>query len=188
MDRLKHLITSDSLRMQALRCVRTLNLPQCYIAAGFIRNLVWDDLHGYNPRTLLNDVDVIYFDPKERSTNQNTVYENALTEMCPSIVWQVRNQAKLHTRNQDRAYTSVVDAMSFWPEKETAIAVRLLANGSLDVISSFGIKRLFDLTISYNNKRKFSEFAQRVDGKNWLVHWPKLKLHQIENNDNNGLK
>ncbi|KEQ19641.1 hypothetical protein [Endozoicomonas numazuensis] len=34
------LIQQDSVRMKALDSIRLLNLPQCYLAAGFIRNLV----------------------------------------------------------------------------------------------------------------------------------------------------
>ncbi len=44
------LIKQDPLRMQVLDCVAQysqLDLPQCYVAAGFVRNLVWDHLHGY---------------------------------------------------------------------------------------------------------------------------------------------
>ena len=34
------LIKQDPLRMQILDCVAQLGLPQCYVAAGFVRNLV----------------------------------------------------------------------------------------------------------------------------------------------------
>ncbi|WRQ77412.1 nucleotidyltransferase family protein [Pseudomonas saxonica] len=29
--------------------VRSLNLPDCWIGAGFLRNAVWDYLHGRSP-------------------------------------------------------------------------------------------------------------------------------------------
>ena len=34
------LIKQDSMRLEALDCIRLLKLPQCYLAAGFVRNLV----------------------------------------------------------------------------------------------------------------------------------------------------
>lgn len=40
------LIKRDPIRTKALHHVSRLNLPQCYIAAGFVRNLVWDSLHA----------------------------------------------------------------------------------------------------------------------------------------------
>ncbi|ELJ8579493.1 nucleotidyltransferase family protein, partial [Vibrio cholerae] len=36
------LIRKDPIRLEALECVYQLELPQCYIGAGFVRNLVWD--------------------------------------------------------------------------------------------------------------------------------------------------
>ncbi|CAH7108283.1 hypothetical protein VCHA54P496_10681 [Vibrio chagasii] len=56
------LIEQDPLRTKILECVAQLDLPQCYVAAGFVRNLVWDHLHGFDNPTPLNDIDVIYFD------------------------------------------------------------------------------------------------------------------------------
>jgi hypothetical protein len=44
MDRIVQLIELDELRPNALACVRLLDLPEYYIAVGFVRNLVWDSL------------------------------------------------------------------------------------------------------------------------------------------------
>ncbi len=44
-------ISQDRARMQALewaaQCAAIHSMPQWYLAAGFVRNLVWDRLHGY---------------------------------------------------------------------------------------------------------------------------------------------
>ncbi|HCG9646579.1 TPA: nucleotidyltransferase family protein, partial [Vibrio parahaemolyticus] len=47
MDKIVELIKQDPLRVEALKVVSQLALPQCYIAAGFVRNLVWDSLHTF---------------------------------------------------------------------------------------------------------------------------------------------
>ncbi len=47
MDKIVELVKQDPIRIEALNCVSELGLPQCYIAAGFVRNLVWDSLHGF---------------------------------------------------------------------------------------------------------------------------------------------
>ena len=52
--KLKKIIRKDFFIMDILKTVRTLNLPDWYIAAGVIRNTVWDVLHGYKTRTSLN--------------------------------------------------------------------------------------------------------------------------------------
>ena len=164
------------LRLRALQCARQLNLPQCYLAAGFVRNLVWDHLHGYSEPTPLNDVDVVYFDPDEDDPNQYLLYERQLTQMLPLFNWQVRNQALMHLRNGDNPYSDTLDAMSYWPEKETAVGVRLNSRGEYECIAAFGFESLFALQLTPNPKRPLSLFTERVNGKNWLSHWPKLQV------------
>ena len=61
MDRLielRTLIASDDRRMQVLRIVRGLGLPDCWVAAGFVRNCVWDHAHGRAWSPLPQDVQV----------------------------------------------------------------------------------------------------------------------------------
>ena len=174
MDRIVELIESDVLRLNALDCVRLLELPECYIAAGFVRNLVWDDLHHKSEPTPLNDVDVIYFDLNESNPNKFIEYESRLTELLPQLNWQVRNQALMHLRNNDEPYKNSLDAMSYWPEKETAIGIRKLPNGDFDCISAFGFESLFKLQVTYNPKRLKSVFEHRIKSKGWLNKWHNL--------------
>ncbi|CDT91900.1 conserved hypothetical protein [Vibrio coralliirubri] len=174
--RIVTLIKQDPLRMQVLNCVAQLDLPQCYVAAGFVRNLVWDHLHGYASPTPLNDIDVIYFDPMYTSYESELKYEALLKQRLPELNWQVRNQAYMHTRNGDEPYQGSLDAMSYWPEKETAVAVKQSLNGDIECISSFGLESLFDLQITPNSKRSRDIFDQRVQSKDWLTQWPKLKI------------
>jgi len=175
MNRIIHqLIERDNLRLEALDCVQKLNLPQCYLAAGFVRNLVWDHLHNYSVATALNDVDVIYFEENESTPNKFKEYELTLNEFMPQLNWEVRNQAIMHIRNGDKPYKSTLDAMSYWPEKETAVAIRKLKSGQLECVAAFGFDSLFNFKITYNPKRQYEIFQKRVKSKGWLDKWPKL--------------
>ncbi|MEZ9586062.1 nitrate reductase [Vibrio cyclitrophicus] len=174
------LIKQDPLRMQILDCVAQLGLPQCYVAAGFVRNLVWDHLHCHASPTPLNDIDVIYFDTIDTSYESDLRYEALLKQRLPELNWQVRNQACMHTRNGDEPYQSSLDAMSYWPEKETAVALKQSLTGDIECISSFGLESLFDLQITPNPKRNRDIFDQRVQSKNWLTHWSKLTTSHSE--------
>ncbi|EKF9839571.1 nucleotidyltransferase family protein, partial [Vibrio cholerae] len=118
------LIRKDPIRFEALECVYQLELPQCYIAAGFVRNLVWDSLHHNVKLTPLNDIDVIFFDADCLDSDYEKSLELKLSEQMPELNWQVKNQVKMHLQNGDNPYQSTLDAMSYWPEKETAVAVR----------------------------------------------------------------
>ncbi len=175
-DKLAQLLAGDPLRTQALECVRSLALPDCYIAAGFVRNLVWDHLHQKHNPTPLNDLDVVYFDPNELDEQAYLEYEAQLNALMPKLNWQVRNQANMHLRNGDEPYQSTLDAMSYWPEKETAVAARLNEKNQIECISAFGFESLFESQITYNPKRKLALFQSRVESKNWLITWPQLQV------------
>ena len=134
------------MRMAALKAVQQLPLNHCYLAAGFVRNLVWDRLHQFDTSPL-NDLDVIYFDNSELSLSQHQAqqqhWQQQLQQQLPQHNWQVRNQAIMHLRNGDPAYHNITDAMSYWPECETAVAVRLTDKQQLECISAFGWDSLF---------------------------------------------
>jgi hypothetical protein len=171
MKELSELMQSDNLRMSLLSTVSAMNLPDCYIAAGFVRNRVWDYLHGFSG-TALNDVDVIYF-------SQSVIDERpALAQLSgahPEINWQLKNQAYMHVRNGDQPYLNCIHAMEHWPEIETAMGVRL-DQGELVFVSPFNISTIFDGRITHNKKRSQSIFIKRIKQKRWLDIWPKLKI------------
>ncbi|QYJ96654.1 nucleotidyltransferase family protein [Shewanella alkalitolerans] len=176
MEKIVELIKQDPIRVEALYHVSQLGLPQCYIAAGFVRNLVWDALHEFSEPTPLNDVDVIYFDQGESTPDAYLVYEAQLKVQMPGLNWQVRNQAVMHLRNGDSPYTSSRDAMGHWPEKETAIGIRQIADNQYECIAAFGFESLLNCRITANPKRSREAFEQRVNSKGWLGRWPLLHI------------
>jgi len=171
--RIKELLRDDPYRYQILQWVANLHQSECYVAAGFIRNMVWDHLHGFC-RTALNDVDVIYFDPLSTVTEKELLAR--LNSAAPMLNWQVKNQALMHIRNSDKPYLSIADAIDFWPEKETAVAVKLEGNEEITVIAPFGVESLFAGLISHNPKRTKAVFSARIQTKQWLEKWPDLML------------
>ena len=82
----------------------------------------------------------------------------------------------MHIRNGDAPYKNTLDAMSYWPEKETAVGACLNDDGSISIISAFGIESLFSGKVSYNNKRSQAVFMERVISKKWLETWPQLQI------------
>ncbi len=59
-----NLINEDKWMMDTLHTAEKLDLPNWLIGAGFVRNKVWDYLHGYQKEKVdTNDIDLVYFDP-----------------------------------------------------------------------------------------------------------------------------
>lgn len=173
------LLEQDAMRLLALshfqKIVTRLDLADAWIAAGFVRNLVWDALHGY-AATPLNDIDVIYFDTSDQEAAKGLQAEADLQALAPAWIWQVKNQALMHSRNQDPPYLSSEDAMRYWPEQETAVAVRLNANAQLECLAPFGLQSLFAGQLTPNPRRSAELFASRLRAKNWLSVWPDLQV------------
>ena len=63
----------------------TLGLPDCWIGAGFIRNAVWDNLHGKAAFGPVGDVDVLWFDRGRTDASEDRKLEATLQAMAPSI-------------------------------------------------------------------------------------------------------
>ncbi len=175
MENLKRLLLNDPFRMKVLQLVAALELPDCYVAAGFVRNMVWDHLHGFAP-SKLNDIDVVFFNNNDTSRFYCEQAKAQLSKAAPNVNWQVKNQAVMHLKNNDRPYRYTDDAMSYWPEKETAVGMQLDYDGSLGIVAPFGIASLFRGEITHNPKRDQSIFLDRIKSKNWLTTWPKLKV------------
>ncbi len=173
---IKDWMQSDRNRMQALYLASTLQLSDWCIAAGFVRNLVWDKLHKKERPTPLNDFDLIYFDSSNVDEMNDRQLELKLQDLSGEP-WSVKNQARMHLRNNDNPYTSTYDAMSYWVEIETAIGVKLSRSKEIEIIAPFGITNLFGNTITINKKRlKPDHFYERIKTKNWLTLWPNLKV------------
>ena len=201
---LSKIIHRDPFRMDCLRALSALNLPQGYLGAGFVRNAIWDDLHNKARPTPLNDIDVVYFSdeitvPQSKVSVENTIeslsqpgvqagvlseakaqekaFEHELTRFVPNANWQVKNQARMHLAHGHVPYKSCSEAISYWIERETCVAVRLLANDDVDILAPFGLEANFAGTISINPKYPRPDvFEQRVVSKNWRKVWPLLKV------------
>ena len=64
-------IAEDPWRVRALEQVASLELPDAWIVAGFIRCRVWDVLHGYDEPPPPSDIDVVFFDPERPASEEH---------------------------------------------------------------------------------------------------------------------
>jgi hypothetical protein len=176
-EKLKQLISENEQMMKDLKLVRDLDLPDCYIAAGYIRNYIWDRLHGFNGKETHNDIDVIYFDIHNSSEEIDSVLEQRLVSKTLNEKWSVKNQARMHVKNGDNPYKSTIDAVAHWPETVTSIGVRLDNNNELQIIAPYGLQDLFDMVVRRTDLFQDKDYyLNRVKGKDWTKNWPLLTL------------
>lgn len=178
---LKRLIRSDPLVMAALKAVCELGLQDAWITAGFIRNRVWDHLHGYETPTPLNDVDVIYFDPNRLDPAFEKQLEQTLSAGLPGLPFEVRNQVRMADRNGDAPYRSINDALEHWCETPTAIGARLDPADQILLIAPLGLSDLFEMIarptpFALAHPHKLSQYRDRMIKKDWPRLWPRVKV------------
>ncbi|MGO4138492.1 nucleotidyltransferase family protein [Rhizobium brockwellii] len=149
-----------------------------YLGGGLVRNGVWDYLHGYASPTAVDDVDVAYFNGLDVEKRHDEDIEKKLSGRIPNARWSVKNQARMHLVNCEAAYASLENAISHWPETATAIVVRLTPTGKLEFIAPYGFDDLLRLNVT--NTPAFANrvdvIKERIDQKNWLVLWPRLRV------------
>jgi hypothetical protein len=182
-DDLLRLIAADCRRMAVLRTVRDLQLPDCWVGAGFVRAIAWDHLHGYDRPTPLADVDVVYFDRDVTCRSVEEDHERRLAalwpENRPAVPWSVRNQARMHLRNGDAPYADTADALSHWLETPTAVAVRLKRDDGLDLLAPFGVADLYAMRVAptpHALGRRMADYCERVKSKPWTRQWPRVRI------------
>lgn len=177
--RLAALIAADPEALRMLRAVRALALPDWAIGAGFVRNRVWDSLSGRAAPTVPNDTDVLYFDTTDRGPEAETALEARLWTALPDAPrWSVTNQARMHGENGDRPYVSTEDALWFWLETPTCVAVRLESDDSLTVLAPHGLDDLFGLRVrpTPNGRLKPEAYRARLRSKDFAARWPRVVI------------
>jgi hypothetical protein len=176
---IQEVLRADRIRREALELVADLDLPDCWIAAGFVRDAVWDHLHGHSIAEPWGDVDVVWFCEESWGADHDRQIEDRLIAQMPELEWSVKNQARMHDRNADSPYQSVADAMTYWPETATAVAARIDCAGSIEVNAPLGLEDLITLQLRPGprfREEKLPIFFQRVSSKDWIKRYPKLEM------------
>jgi hypothetical protein len=161
--------------VEVLHCVSGFGPPGAYVAAGAIRNTVWDALHGRVPETPRGDVDVVYFASGERSPEHAARLRRAL----PQYDWEVTNQALVHEWQSAELgrrvapYASLGDALRVWPETATSVAVAFTVAPALDVVAPHGLADLFAMRVRPSpDLLERRHYSNRVESKGWSRRWP----------------
>lgn len=164
--------------MKCLQVARSVDLPDWYLGAGFLRNAIWDYLHEKAVMTPLNDVDLVYLDAQDRDIiATESLVARRLADLCPEVEWEVRNQARMHLRHNHQPYESTTQALSNWVEIPTCVGVRLNHNDELELTAPFGLEHNWSLEVRINPDDPRPEvFRERIRSKGWLEVWPGLKI------------
>ena len=176
-----HAFSSDRDMMTILQIIYDLKLKDSWLCAGSVRNFIWNilsDKPGFDTET---DVDVIFFDP-DVSYEETLNIENRIKREFPHYHWEVKNQVYMHLHSPNtHPYTSSQDAMSKYPERCTAVGLRLLENGQLELFAPYGLDDIFHFYVQptphfLEDISRRQLYNKRIQKKEWQKKWSKLQI------------
>src|ERR1035437_4697741 len=90
------IIEDDKWMMEVITFASSLNLSDWMIGAGFVRNKVWDYLHGYkNEKVETGDIDLIYFDQINIDKHKDIELSKKVSQQT-GMKWEIVNQTYTH--------------------------------------------------------------------------------------------
>jgi uncharacterized protein len=179
-DRLAARLEAEPWFLRALQAVAASDLPEAWIGAGVIRDVVWGQLAGGFTPGRVRDIDVAFFDPADLSAPRDEAAEQALRELA-DLPWEATNQAAVHTWFHQHfggepvpPFGGIHDAVASWPETATCVAVRSTPHG-LDVCAPYGLADLLGGVWRRNPARVSVEVSERrfADHRR---RWPTLTV------------
>jgi hypothetical protein len=181
--RLEAIIRATPWMLRVLGAARATAPPGWWVGGGVLRDLVWDRLHGHFDPARVKDVDLAFYDPADLSHAREVALEDALAAHLPSVAWDAKNQAAVHTWYQARfgvrvaPLDSAAAGVATWPETATAVAVRLHADDGLEVLAPCGLADLLDGVCRRNPCRvTVEEYRRRLVRKRVAERWPKVVI------------
>jgi uncharacterized protein len=185
--RLAEVLTSEPWLQRALAAVGASGLPDAWIGAGVIRDVVWGRHHGrFNPAHV-RDIDVAYFDPADLTMERDLGAQEVLSRLA-GLPWEATNQAAVHTwyhhyfgGSPVEPFVSVHDAVATWPETATCVAVRQLPAvsgvGSIEVCTPHGLADLLTGVWRVNPVRVTPEVSRaRLARQRVKTRWPRVRI------------
>ena len=165
--------------MAILTIIRNLGLKDSWLAAGSVRNFIWNLLSERPAFDLETDVDVIFFDP-DISYEETLFLEKKLREDFPQYKWELKNQVYMHQHSPHTApYSSSCDAMSKYPERCTAVGLRLNEESDFELYAPYGLEDILNFQVRptphfLENQDRMVLYQTRLSKKNWQEKWKNL--------------
>lgn len=177
---LQALFVQDEELMGILRIIAELDLQDSWLAAGTLRNYVWNVLSGKAGLAQASDLDVVFYDVNV-SYAETLALQQDLQQRYSAYQWEIKNQVYMHSHSPNTLpYQNARDAVSKYPERCTAIAARL-KNDALELFLPYGDDDIVNFVVQptphfLEDKKRMQVYRERLAKKDWQEKWPNLQL------------
>ncbi len=176
------LLRADAPLAAQLRAVRTLGLSSWCIAAGAVRNRVWDARFPAGAPQAPSDVDVVHHSahlPPEADAEM----QGRLRQALPGVAWEVTNQAWVHRwyppvdGQPVPALPDLASALATWPETATAVGVTLDLEDHWQLLAPLGLDDLWHGVVRHHPARaSVAVYRERCARQRWAERWPGVRV------------
>lgn len=181
-DLLSKILKKNEKLYEVLEKLSEYGLEDYYVAGGCIVQTVWNRLCKKDIDHGIGDIDLVYFDPFDRSAEaENRVAEDILRYLGPcDLELDIKNQARVHLWYRSKfgsdlePYSSLEQAIGTWETTTTAIGVRI-EGGVLKVFAPYGLDDLFDMIFRANKVQVTQEIYEKKVEK-WRSRWPEIQV------------
>lgn len=159
-----------------------IGLPDAWLVAGALAQTVWNARAGMPPGHGIADIDLVYFDPDDRTKAAEAAHEARLSIGFPGLAARldVKNQARVHCWYQAKfgialaPHASSGAAIATYPATATCLGVRM-QGGRFEICAPFGLEDLF-AGIGRPNTVLVTRAAYEAKAARWRAHWPWLTV------------
>ncbi|MGT2743402.1 nucleotidyltransferase family protein [Streptococcus plurextorum] len=173
-----NLVASNKAMMRVLEIIAEQNLKDSWLAAGAVRNFIWNHLSGRPAFDQNTDLDLVFYD-KSVSHEKTQRIELFLKECYPQYQWELKNQFYMHVHSPNtEVYRDTCDAIRKYPEKCTAVAIRLY-HGGLQLYAPYGLDDIIRFCVRptphfEKDPERMGVYKKRLSQKKWTKKWPQL--------------
>lgn len=180
---LKDIILSEDWLVEAMLRLDGMRLPDSWIVAGALYNMVWNRLTDRPSRRGIKDVDIFYFDVEDLTYEaEDRIIRRAADVFSDlAVPAEVRNQARVHLwfgQHFGFDIEPIVgcrDAVSRFSSVAYCVGARLDETGDLQIMAPFDLDDLFSFRIRpnryYDNRETHERKAERA-----VSLWPELTV------------
>ncbi len=178
-EELERHILADKNILVILDIMDRLNLSDCWLCAGTIRNFIWNQ-YSFDEET---DVDLVFFD-ENISYEETMEIESDLYQNYPAYRWELKNQVYMHIHSPNtKPYQSSRDAIEKFPERCTAIGICRTERNKLEIFAPFGLDDIYAYQVRATphflaDPNRMELYRQRILKKQWKNRWLSLTVKE----------
>ena len=169
--------------MLILDYIKSLNLPNFYIAAGAVFQTIWNYYDNKPLNYNIKDIDIIYYDSNNLSKEDEKKLEYNISQYFKDMNYEfdVHNEARMHlwkkeneNKNIDQ-YKNSEDAIDQWIATVHAIGITK-KNNDIEIYAPYGLSDIFSRTIRQIKHKANSEELYNKKAIAWKNRFDNLNI------------